>query len=141
LEGLENYADDYIIKPFHVNELVSRVQRVLRRVDSFQYRSDPVVTVDDWLQIDFSAEEAIVNGQTVSLTPTETKLLDVLVHHQGRVIPTERLLQVVWPREEAGEDRLYVAVYRLRRKLRGDDEQREYIVTQSGRGYRFEKPL
>lgn len=140
VEGLERYADDYIVKPFHVNELIARVQRVLRRVDNFDYRADPMVRIDDRLQIDFSSQEAVVNGEPVALTPTEAKLLDILVTNRGRVIPTDRLLQRIWPAEQASEDRLYVAVYRLRQKLKGDDGEWDYIVTRSGLGYVFMGP-
>ncbi|HSM54933.1 MAG TPA: response regulator transcription factor [Candidatus Sulfomarinibacteraceae bacterium] len=140
VEGLERYADDYIVKPFHVNELVARVQRVLRRVDSFSYRSDPLVVVDDRLQINFTAQEAIVDDAVVSLTPTEARLLDILVSNRGRTIPTERLLQRIWPGEDASEDRLYVAVYRLRQKLKGERGEWDYIVTRSGLGYLFQGP-
>lgn len=140
VEGLERYADDYIVKPFHVNELIARVQRVLRRVDNFNYRADPVVNIDDRLQINFSAQEAIVNGEPVPLTPTEVKLLEILVNNRGRVIPTDRLLQRIWPTEQASEDRLYVAIYRLRQKLKGEDGQWDYIVTRSGLGYVFMGP-
>lgn len=140
VEGLERYADDYIVKPFHVNELIARVQRVLRRVDNFDYRSDPLVRIDERLQIDFSAQEAVVNGERVSLTPTEGKLLDILVTNRGRTIPTERLLERIWPAEKASEDRLYVAVYRLRQKLKGEDGEWDYIVTRSGLGYVFVGP-
>ncbi|MFW6096777.1 MAG: response regulator transcription factor [Chloroflexota bacterium] len=140
VEGLERYADDYIVKPFHVNELVARVQRVLRRVDNFDYRSDPLVRIDERLQIDFSAQEAVVNGERVSLTPTEGKLLDILVTNRGRTIPTDRLLERIWPAEKASEDRLYVAVYRLRQKLKGEDGEWDYIVTRSGLGYVFAGP-
>lgn len=140
VEGLERYADDYIVKPFHVNELIARVQRVLRRVDNFDYRSDPLVRIDERLQIDFSAQEAVVNGERVSLTPTEGKLLDILVTNRGRTIPTERLLERIWPAEKASEDRLYVAVYRLRQKLKGEGGEWDYIVTRSGLGYVFAGP-
>lgn len=140
VEGLERYADDYIVKPFHVNELIARVQRVLRRVDSFDYRSDPLVRIDDRLQIDFSAQEAVVDGERVSLTPTEGKLLDILVTNRGRTIPTDRLLERIWPTEKASEDRLYVAVYRLRQKLKGENGEWDYIVTRSGLGYVFAGP-
>lgn len=140
VEGLERYADDYIVKPFHVNELIARVQRVLRRVDSFDYRSDPLVRIDDRLQIDFSAQEAVVDGERVSLTPTEGKLLDILVTNRGRTIPTDRLLERIWPAEKASEDRLYVAVYRLRQKLKGEHGEWDYIRTRSGLGYVFAGP-
>ncbi len=140
VEGLERYADDYIIKPFDVHELVARVQRVLRRVNNFDYRADPTVVVDDRLQIDFSGHEALVDGEPVPLTPTETKLLNILYNNRGRIIPTERLLQRVWPGEDASEDRLYVAVYRLRQKLQGENQEWDYIVTKSGLGYLFQSP-
>jgi DNA-binding response OmpR family regulator len=140
VEGLEHYADDYIVKPFHVDELVARVQRVLRRVDDFAYRADPVIWVDEHLQLDLDGEQAIVAGETVSLTPTELKLLDILVANRGRVVTTDRLLQRVWPLERANEDRLYVAVYRLRQKLQGETGKWDYIATKSGLGYVFQGP-
>jgi DNA-binding response OmpR family regulator len=99
-----------------------------------------MVRIDDRLQIDFSSQEAVVDGEPVALTPTEAKLLDILVTNRGRVIPTDRLLQRIWPAEQASEDRLYVAIYRLRQKLKGDDGEWDYIVTRSGLGYVFMGP-
>lgn len=137
VEGLRKYADDYILKPFHMDELVARVRRVLRRVSDFQYRTDPVIRIDDYLQLDLDEQEAYVGGERTGLTPTESKLLEILVNNRGRVVPTERLLERVWPREDPSEDRLYVAVYRLRQKLRGPEGDWDYIATRPGLGYIF----
>lgn len=139
--GLQRYAEDYVTKPFSPRELVARVQRVLRRVGDFTYALDPITTIDDWLQVDFSHQRVIVNGQSSVLTPTESKLLYILIRNSGHTVTNEFLLQRLWPCEEVFEDTLRVHIHRLRKKLRGADPQRQYILTERGLGYRFEPYL
>ncbi|MFQ5399357.1 MAG: response regulator transcription factor [Anaerolineae bacterium] len=137
VKGLERYADDYIIKPFNPTELVTRVNRVLRRIGNFDYTLDSTTRVDDRLMVNFPGREALVNGKPVSLTPTETKLLYILVRNAGRIVTTEFLLDRIWPRQEAQEDRLHVHVHRLRRKIEEYPNSPAYIVAERGTGYRF----
>ncbi|MCA9933146.1 MAG: response regulator transcription factor [Ardenticatenaceae bacterium] len=137
IEGLENYAEDYIIKPFSPGELVARVQRVLRRIGDFAYTLEPQTKVDQRLMIDFPNRQAIVNGKPISLTPTETKLLYILMRSAGKTVTTDFILRRLWPLEPAYEDRLHVHMHRLRRKIE-DKSLPPYIVSKRGTGYIFQ---
>jgi DNA-binding response OmpR family regulator len=141
IEGLEQYAEDYIVKPFNPNELVARVRRVLRRMGDYTYTLDASTRIDDRLLINFPNREAMVDGDTVSLTPTETKLLYILVRNAGRIVTTDFLLNRIWPLQDAQEDRLHVHVHRLRRKIEQSPNEPAYIVAERGTGYRFNAVL
>jgi DNA-binding response OmpR family regulator len=121
-----------------VNELVARVERVLRRVGDFAYTMGPVLDVDDRLSIDFAHQKAIVDGEPVDLTPTETKLLYILMRNAGRPITHDFLLRRLWPHEERFENVLRVHVHRLRQKIEPAGKNR-YIATVRELGYRFSK--
>ena len=137
IRGIEQFAEDYITKPFSPRELVARVQRVLRRVGDFAYTLEPVTEIDSRLAIDFSHQQAIVEGEPIALTPTETKLLYILMRNAGRTVTHGFLLGRLWPREEVFEDALRVHIHRLRKKLQGSAAQPSYITTDRGVGYRF----
>jgi DNA-binding response OmpR family regulator len=137
IQGIEHYAEDYVTKPFSPRELVARVQRVLRRIGDFAYALDAVTRVDDHLAVDFAHQQAIVDGDAVSLTPTETKLLFILMRNAGRTVTTDFLLRRLWPLEEVYEDVLRVHVHRLRQKIEPVSSQPRYLVTERGLGYRF----
>jgi DNA-binding response OmpR family regulator len=137
IEGLEKHAEDYIVKPFSGPELIARVSRVLRRMGDFSYTLDSTTSIDDRLSINFPSREVIVEGEPVPLTPTESKLLYILVRNAGRIVTTEFLLNRIWPLQEAQEDRLHVHVHRLRRKIEVNHNQPTYIVAERGTGYRF----
>ncbi|MFN2272933.1 MAG: response regulator transcription factor [Anaerolineae bacterium] len=138
IQGIERFAEDYIIKPFSPREMLARVQRVLRRIGDFAYTLEPVTQVDGRLGVDFTHQQAIVDGQQVDLTPTETKLLYILMRNAGRTVTTDFLLRRLWPLEEMFEDTLRVHVHRLRQKIEADPRDPHYIVTERGLGYRFE---
>jgi DNA-binding response OmpR family regulator len=137
IEGLEKHAEDYIVKPFNPPELVARVNRVLRRMGDYNYTLDSTTRIDHRLLVNFPKREAIVDGEPVSLTPTETKLLYILVRNAGRIVTTEFLLNRIWPLQDAQEDRLHVHVHRLRRKIEEDHNNPSYIVAERGTGYSF----
>lgn len=137
VQALDQYAEDYITKPFHVGELVARVRRVLRRVGSFAYALEPRTQVDGRLQVDFPNKQAFVDGRVVPLTPTEAKLLYILMRNAGRTVTSGFILQRLWPLESVQEDRLRVYVHRLRRKLEGGSKGESYIVSERGIGYLF----
>lgn len=141
IEGLEQYAEDYILKPFNPSELVARVNRVLRRMGDYTYTLDSSTQIDDHLLINFPNREAVVDEQTVSLTPIETKLLYILVRNAGRIVTTEFLLNRIWPLQDAQEDRLHVHIHRLRRKIEVNPNEPAYIVAERGIGYRFNAEL
>ncbi|MCB8943584.1 MAG: response regulator transcription factor [Ardenticatenaceae bacterium] len=137
VSAIEQYAEDYITKPFNAGELVARVRRVLRRVGDFAYTLDPLTKVDERLQIDFAGQRAVIHGEDVSLTPTETKLLYILMRNAGRTVTTDFILRRLWPLEAAFEDRLRVYVHRLRRKIEEPEGEPRYILSERGTGYTF----
>lgn len=139
IQGIERFAEDYIIKPFSPGELVARVRRVLRRMGTFAYTLDPIVDIDDYLQLDFPGRRAIVEGKDVSLTPTETKLLYLLMRNAGQIVTSDFLVRRIWPFEEAYEVRLHVHIHRLRRKIEKDPKNPYYVVSERGAGYVFPK--
>lgn len=140
VKGIEEYAEDYMIKPFRPTELVARINRVLRRIGDFAYTLDPTIKVDDHLSINFPNREAFVAGENVSLTPTETKILYILMRNAGQTVTTDFLLRRIWPLESAYEDRLHVHVHRLRRKVEKVPTKPRYIISKRGLGYTFPKP-
>lgn len=141
VEAIQEVAEDYIVKPFKPREMVARVERVLRRIGDFSYRLEPVIEVDRHLSIDFARRRALVGGNPVALTSTETKLLHVLMRGSGRAIPTDFLLRRLWPREEVFEDTLRVHIHRLRTKIEPNPSRPRYILTERGVGYRFPSGL
>lgn len=137
VHGLDNFAEDYIVKPFRAAELVARIKRVLRRIGDFAYRLDPIVRIDDNLQVDFPNRIAYVDQEQVQLTPTETKLLYILIRNAGHTVTNDFLLRRVWPEEDAYEDRLHTHIYRLRRKIEESPKEPRYIISDWGTGYLF----
>jgi len=137
VRGLQFYAEDYVVKPFSPRQLVARVERILRRIQDFGYTTDREVAIDASLRVGFAHQEVRVDGTPVHLTPTETKLLYILLRNAGHVVPASYLLQRLWPLEEAYEEKLRVHVRRLRAKLERDPGSPTYIVTERGSGYRF----
>jgi DNA-binding response OmpR family regulator len=138
VEGLQMYAEDYIVKPFEKEELVARVQRVLRRYGESAGVEQPEVVIDQDLQINFVQHWARVRGHQVTLTPTESKLLFLLVRNAGRVVTNETLLAKAWAGdEEAYEEGLRVHISRLRSKIEANPSKPVYIQTKRGVGYRF----
>lgn len=135
--AIEAFAEDYIRKPFHVREMVARVERVFRRIGNFGYALQPVIQVDDRLAVDFAHQRARVSEKEIPLTATETKLLYVLMRSAGRVVATDFLLRRLWPGDEVFEDTLRVHVHRLRSKIEPTPSRPRYVVTERGSGYRF----
>lgn len=137
IQGLEQYAEDYITKPFSLRELVARVRRVLRRIGDFAYTLEALTYVDNHLEVDFVQQRAIINEQPVTLTPIETKLLYILMRNGGNTTTTDFLLRRLWPSEEVYEDALRVHIHRLRQKIEADPTKPRYIITERGAGYSF----
>jgi DNA-binding response OmpR family regulator len=137
VQGLKKYAEDFIVKPFELRELEARIQVVLARMPTLDYASEPVITIDDHLQIDFAHNRIVLNGEPLGLTPTESVLLHVLLRSAGRVVENRVLTTRVWPNENVGDDTLRVHMHRLRRKLESDSHHPHYIRTERGVGYMF----
>jgi two-component system phosphate regulon response regulator PhoB len=136
--GLELGADDYIPKPFSPRELVARVKAVLRR---FERPLSPTPLRIGEIEIDPGAMTLTVNGQPVTTTATEFRLLDHFARHLGRVFTRDQLLDSVW-RDTAYVTPRSVDVYvrRIREKIEPDPENPRYLKTVRGAGYRFEAP-
>lgn len=137
VEALDQYAEDYIVKPFHPEELTARVRRVLRRFGDFSFAAAPEAQHGPELSVDFARQRATVRGRPVQLTHTESKLLYLLLRGAGRVLTAEYLLGRLWPTAEVHQDALRVHIHRLRRKLEPDPERPAFIRTERGAGYCF----
>jgi len=138
VEGLQMYAEDYVVKPFEKEELIARVQRVLRRYAESAGVEQPEVVIDHDLQINFVQHWGRVRGKQVTLTPTESKLLFLLVRNAGRVVTNETLLAKAWDGDtQAYEEGLRVHISRLRSKIEPNPSKPTYILTKRGVGYRF----
>ena len=137
VKTIEEVAEDYVSKPFRPKELAARVKRVIRRMGDFAFRLETLTVIDDRLAVDFAAKKALIDEQPVSLTPTETKILHILIRSARRTVTTEYLLARLWPLDEVYEDTLRVHVHRLRQKIEPDASKPYYLITQRGVGYSF----
>ena len=136
IEALDAGADDYVTKPFDVEEVLARVRAVLRRVP--QASSAPAVVQVDGLEIDLVRKQVRLDGDVVHLTKTELALLEQLATQPGKLLTHEYLLRQVWGRGYGSESN-YLRVYvgQLRRKLGDDAANPRLIVTEPGIGYRW----
>lgn len=139
IEGLNAGADEYLIKPIRLNEFVARINAILRRVQITESEPDYGYN-DGYLSVDLQRRHVHVNDTKVHLTPTEFKLLAVLLQNAGHVVRQQDLLEQVWGKEYV-EDIYYPRVYvsQLRRKIEPDASNPTYILTEHRVGYRFEK--
>jgi two-component system KDP operon response regulator KdpE len=137
--ALDAGADDYVTKPFGMDELLARLRAALRRAAPAE--EEATVETPDFA-IDLAAKRVVRDGAEVRLTPTEWHLVEVLVRNRGRLVTQRQLLQEVWG-PEYGEETNYLRVYmaQVRRKLEPEPSQPRYFITEPGMGYRFEQPV
>ena len=138
VHALEIGADDYLVKPFSMKELVARVQAAARRGVRAQPEERGEAIEIEELRIDPREVQAYVDGASAELTPTEFRLLYALALDRGRVTTRDELLQRIWGRREMHRDRTVdVFVRRLRQKIEHDAANPDYILNEPGVGYRL----
>ena len=137
VQGLDSGADDYVTKPFSMEELKARIRAVLRRKGLSEAESSPSLQFDGGqLIIDPSSQEVTVRGTVVDLTPTEYKLLLCLAYNAGRVLTPDQILDNVWgPGYEDSAANVKLYIWYLRRKIEVDPADPSYIITKRGTGY------
>ncbi|GAU71362.1 putative two-component response regulator [Streptomyces sp. NBRC 110611] len=137
--ALDAGADDYITKPFSMDELLARLRAAARRMVSAQPPAGHAVVVTEEFTIDFPAKKARRDGHDVRLTPTEWHLLEVLIRNSGRLVGRRQLLEEVWgPSHLTQTNYLRVYMAQLRRKLEADPAHPRHFHTAPGMGYRFD---
>jgi two-component system KDP operon response regulator KdpE len=139
VEALDEGADDYVTKPFGIDELMARVRSALRRAgEDADTLSQIPPLVTDAFTVDFATLSATRQGEPVHLTPTEWRLLGELARHRSRVVLQADLLRAVWG-PGYGRESNYLRVYgnQLRRKLEADPSRPAHIITEPGIGYRL----
>ncbi|MFF5496117.1 response regulator [Streptomyces aquilus] len=137
--ALDAGADDYVTKPFSMDELLARLRAAVRRTAETPLVTGTTLVETADFSVDLLARKVHRGGRDVRLTPTEWHLLEILITHPGRLITQKHLLQEVWGVTQ-GNKTNYLRVYmaQLRRKLETDPSHPRYLITEPGMGYRFE---
>ena len=136
--ALDAGADDYVQKPFGIDELLARLRALLRRAAP---SGEPVLEVGD-LAIDLEKRLVTVSGRRVQLTPNEFDLLRVLAQNEGKLMTHPAILREVWgPAYSTESHYLHVYISQLRRKLEDDPARPRYLLTEAGAGYRLVNPV
>ncbi|KAF4406903.1 MULTISPECIES: response regulator [Streptomyces] len=143
VEALDAGADDYVTKPFGMDELLARLRAAIRRGEPAGPAAEDPETVlieTEGFTVDLAAKKVNRGGKDVRLTPTEWHLLEVLVRNPGRLVGQKQLLHEVWgPSYSTETNYLRVYMAQLRRKLETDPSHPRHFITEPGMGYRFER--
>lgn len=135
IRALEGHAEDYVTKPFDPDELVARVQRIMRRTISGR----PDISLNGGeVEIDLTMKRLVTSAGSHNLTPVETRFLQLMIGSLDRIVPTEMILDRVWSQADGADPSyVWVTVRRLRRKLELDPNRPRYLLTERGVGYRL----
>jgi DNA-binding response OmpR family regulator len=137
VEAIEHHAEDYITKPFSTAVLLARVRRVLHSVGEYAGALEPSQMIDQHLRVSYPDCRLFVDDRPVVLTPTETKLLYILMRAIGQPVPAGFIMRRLWPNAMHDEGRLRVNVHRLRQKMEILEPKHRYIVARRNVGYSF----
>ena len=136
VEALDAGADDYVTKPFSMDELLARIRVLTRRIGQDEVDEEPVVAFGS-VWVDLAAHTVTRDGVNVRLTPTEWRVLELLIRNEGRLVTRQTMLSQVWGSEhvtDTGYLRLYIS--QLRKKLEPEPSRPRYLITDAGMGYR-----
>jgi two-component system alkaline phosphatase synthesis response regulator PhoP len=141
IAGLDNGADDYMTKPFSPQELISRIQAIIRRIQTLPSTSENIPITVGQIAIQPDQREVSIKGESIELTPKEFDLLLFLCKHRGKVLSRQQLLHGVWDYHFLGDTRIVdVHISHLRDKIEGNARNPEYIVTIRNVGYKLTEP-
>jgi two-component system KDP operon response regulator KdpE len=139
VRALDAGADDYITKPFGMDELLARLRAAVRRATELATDDGDAIIETDTFTVDLAAKKVHRDGAEVHLTPTEWGIVEILVRNRGKLVPQKQLLDEVWGPQYANHAN-YLRVYlaQLRRKLEPEPSRPRHLITEAGMGYRFE---
>ncbi len=136
IQGLEDFAEDYIIKPYSYKQLLARITRVLKRSRSAIPESD-VMRLGDAITVDFARHTILAYGRSEILTPTESRALACLARRVNQLVANETLIDEIWPEAEGDTNRLWVLISRLRHKIEPDPREPIHLINERSIGYRL----
>ena len=137
VEALDAGAEDYVTKAFSMDELLARIRVLTRRIGQDEGDSEPVIAFGS-VRVDLTSHTVTRDGADVRLTPTEWRVLELLIHNEGRLVTRQTMLSQVWGSEhvtDTGYLRLYIS--QLRKKLEPEPSNPRYLITDAGMGYRL----
>ncbi|AQA05142.1 DNA-binding response regulator [Mycobacterium sp. MS1601] len=139
VQALDAGADDYVTKPFGMDEFLARLRAAVRRATTTPETDEPIIETSSFT-VDLATKKVTRNGTEVHLTPTEWGILEMLVRHRGKLVSRQELLKEVWGPAYATETH-YLRVYlaQLRRKLEPHPSHPQHLLTEPGMGYRFQQ--
>ena len=138
IKALDMGADDYVVKPFYMGELLARIRVAVRKAEKNSGTEMMQMFQRDYLKIDFEKRMVYIDDKEVHMTPIEYKLLVLLVSNQGKVLTHNQILSKIWGYGEGGDaNSLRVFMATLRRKIEKDTANPRFIITEVGVGYRF----